>query len=204
MIQRRRRWWWCPERRVAFLVVFCLREFFRLGEFSFSLNSRPDSRSSSSLNIHKTISFLHLFFQSLRGESRKFKTVLGPSNESSFGCSLVAPHHKHICNVAQADRRPNYFPITYCHALSAAPTRLYSEKRDIHHICRVQIYVTTRAYNAATRVHTFLIWYFVSSLGSRRENIRSMIGKCFVCRWRWRRFRNAFGVVLRDFPVSLF
>lgn len=164
MIQRR--WWWCPERRIGFLVVFFSSSFasssLLIPEPTLALRhvtfTRPFLSCISSFNR----------FSFCRGKAKRlhfFYRVL-----SGFACCSASQTHLHISQQTD-DRIIFLLPIV----MRSSPRRPDSIlKSVIFIIFAVQIYVTTRAYNA-TRVHIFLIWYFLSSLGNRRENIRSMM-----------------------------
>lgn len=180
------------SRFLTFILVF--NSFCRLPSSSLLnwkvLSSTTATANASSLPImrflrpppwKKWLSCVHFFLNICRKSqksTRRRRLFLTSSPKRFFKIvfkilwvhfSLVARFHKHSQSERKpsaADRQPNSFPITYCHALSQRDAlESIPTWHDIHHICRVQIYVTTRAFYAS-HVYTFLIWFSSFRLGN--------------------------------------
>lgn len=154
------------SRFLTFILVFHCFEFF------FCL--KAESSLFSLLHLEPTllfyhqafpisleeISFLHFFFHSYsKLEAQKpeiwdyntkepcFKFFLN----SLFAC--CSPHKHTYKHTSKPTNEFLFYHLLSCALLLSA--RFYSEKRDIHHICRVQIYVTTRAFRCYSCLYIF-------------------------------------------------
>lgn len=179
-----------PREKFAFLVcVLPSREFFRLKFFSLfaSASSSWAAREifrSSSLNIHKTISFLHFFFQSLLlfTQGRKAKSSQFFSRILSVFRLLL----RIITNTfayRNSSSRPTTELFSYyllsC-ALRVATTRLYSMKSVIFIIfaeCKSTLH------QELIMLLVFIHFWFDTFLSSlSRQSLGK--GKTFVQWWK--------------------
>lgn len=158
MIQRW--WWWCPPKRVALLHISVFYPSF-LRKFSLISPRRHYTQRTfyRQESLHNLLARYLLLpcISTLPGREMAKENITEHLKSFLATFSLVA-RLTNTAASAEADRRPDSFPTTYCHALSSS----WLEQHDIHHVCRVQIYVTRAFDSTILRVYTF--WFDFSCL----------------------------------------
>lgn len=210
MIQRW--WWWCPERRVAFLLLYWYSSFARFTTSSFSRPKSSLSRALSSafdislhyrrfcfnLPLRKRNFFLVLLFRLLLVEKshriasrRLYNSV--KSYLKFLGLFFACCSHSQTHWQTRVSRKHKQPPTSgflsyYLLSCALSAPRVYAEQHDIHHICRVQIYVTRAFSDASPCLYVSdLISFFRYFLSPPRKNIRVvlMTENCWMLHRQW-------------------